>query len=156
LLKKLHQSNRINERFWHPLVVATLNESPEVASAKMLVKVLQEAFGAGREASAIGISSVGLSDLYVEGASQFIIERGGAVRTFTPVTRLLIEGNKVVALELKNGERLEADYVISAVPPSALLQLLDAEWRDKHFRYLEKLKAAPIVSINLWFDKPII
>ena len=156
LLKKLHQSKRINERFWHPLVVATLNESPDVASAKMLVKVLQEAFGAGREASAIGISSVGLSDLYVEGASQFITERGGEITTLTSVTRLVIEGDKVVALELKNGERLQADYFISAIPPSALLQLLDVEIREKYFRYLEKLKAAPIVSINLWFDKPFI
>ena len=156
LLKKLHQSKRINERFWHPLVVATLNECPDVASAKMLVKVLQEAFGAGREASAIGISSVGLSDLYVEGASQFITERGGEITTLTSVTRLVIEGDKVVALELKNGERLQADYFISAVPPSALLQFLDVEIREKYFRYLEKLKAAPIVSINLWFDKPFI
>jgi squalene-associated FAD-dependent desaturase len=156
LLKKLHQSKRINERFWHPMVVATLNESPDVASAKMLVKVLQEAFGAGREASAIGISSVGLSDLYVEGASQFITERGGDIRLLTAVTRLIFEDNKVVALELKNGERLQADFFISSVPPTALLQMLDGEIRDKHFRYLEKLKAAPIVSINLWFDKPVI
>ena len=156
LLKKLHQSKRINERFWHPMVVATLNESPDVASSKMLVKVLQEAFGAGREASAMGISSVGLSDLYVDGASHFITEHGSEIRTLATVNRFIVEDEKVVALELKNGERLGADYFISAVPPSALLQMLDEDLRKKHFNYLEKLKAAPIVSINLWFDKSII
>ncbi len=156
LLKKLHQSKRINERFWHPMVVATLNESPDVASSKMLIKVLQDAFGAGREASAMGISSVGLSDLYVDGASQFITGRGGEIRTLATVNRIVIESDKVIALELKNGERLEADYIISAVPPSALLQMFDEEVREQHFKYLEKLKAAPIVSINLWFDRSII
>src|ERR1051325_10944410 len=63
-LKKLNQSERIRERFWYPMAIATLNENPEVASSKMLVKVIQEAFGSGREASAMGISSVGLSELY--------------------------------------------------------------------------------------------
>ncbi|MBI3654180.1 MAG: FAD-dependent oxidoreductase [Acidobacteria bacterium] len=154
-LKTLHQSARIRERFWYPMAIATLNENPDIASAKMLKKVLQEAFGAGREASALGISSVGLSELYTDGAQAFIESRGGKIHLRAQVDKLLRNDGKVIAVALKNGERLEADYVISAVPPNVLGEILDEEARRNEFAYLEKLHSAPIVSINLWFDKPV-
>jgi squalene-associated FAD-dependent desaturase len=154
-LKKLKQSDNINERFWTPMVVATLNESPEAASAQMLIKVLQQAFGGGREASAIGISSVGLSDLYTDGAKDFIESRGGEIRTFAHVNKILVHDGKVTGVEFKNGEKLAADYVISTVPPNILREMLDEQLREKEFAYLEKLKSSAIVSINLWFDRPL-
>jgi squalene-associated FAD-dependent desaturase len=154
-LKKLKQSANISERFWTPMVVATLNESPEAASAKMLIKVLQEAFGGGREASAIGISSVGLSDLYTKGAKDFIEARGGEIRHLAHVNKILLQDDKAFAVELKNGEKLTADYFISAVPPNILREMLDKEMCEKNFSYLAKLQSSAIVSINLWFDRPV-
>jgi squalene-associated FAD-dependent desaturase len=154
-LKKLKQSDNIRERFWAPLVVATLNEKPEAASAKMLIKVLQQAFGGGRQASAIGISSVGLSDLYIDGAKEFIESRGGRIRTLAHVNKILMGDGKVTGVELKSGEKLAADYLISTVPPNVLRQLFDEERRQKEFAYLAKLQSSAIVSINLWFDRPL-
>lgn len=154
-LKKYHQSARIRERFWYPMAIATLNEDPEIASSRMLIKVIQEAFGAGREASAMGIASVGLSELYTEGARQFIESRGGKIRLLSHVKQLLVTDKKVVAIDLKNGQRLEAESYISAVPPNVLREILDDERRAGEFAYLERLKSAPIVSINLWFDRPV-
>jgi squalene-associated FAD-dependent desaturase len=154
-LKKLNQSERIRERFWYPMAIATLNEDPEIASSEMLIKVIQEAFGAGREASAMGVSSVGLSELYTEGAREFIESRCGRIQLLAHVTRLLVKGDKVTAVEFKNGETLEADTFISAVPPNILREILDTNLRGKEFAYLENLKSAPIVSINLWFDRPV-
>jgi squalene-associated FAD-dependent desaturase len=154
-LKKYHQSARIRERFWYPMAIATLNESPEIASSRMLIKVIQEAFGAGREASAMGIASVGLSELYTDGARQFIESRGGKIRLLAHVKQLLVTDKKVVAIDLKNGERLEAESFISAVPPNVLWEILDNERRAVEFAYLKELKSAPIVSINMWFDRPV-
>lgn len=154
-LASLGQSERICERFWYPMAIATLNEDPQVASARMLKVVLKEAFGAGRRATSIGIARVGLSELYTEGAKAFIESRGGEVRTSATVERLLIDGKRIVAVELKDGERLEADAVISAVPHPALLKMLPDELRAGEFAALEKLHAAPIVSINLWFDRGV-
>jgi hydroxysqualene dehydroxylase len=154
-LKTLHQSERIRERFWYPMAIATLNENPEIASSKMMIKVIQEAFGAGRQASRMGISSVGLSELYTDGAKAFIESRGGTIRLLAPVNRLVVSNSNVTAVELKNGEHLEADAVISTVPPNNLWEMLDNELRTTEFAYLEKLPSAPIVSINLWFDRPI-
>ena len=47
-LDQLGQSATIKQRFWYPMVVATLNQSPDIASARMLKVVLQEAFGAAQ------------------------------------------------------------------------------------------------------------
>ena len=155
-LKKYHQSERINERFWHPMTIATLNESPEVASSKMMRVVLQEAFGKGREASALGIASVGLSDLYTDSAQQFIEARGGRIRFLSHVARFRIAGGRVVAVELKTGETIETDHLISSVPPAVLWQLLDDDLRTGELKSVEKLTSSPIISINLWFDRPLV
>ncbi|MFY9558053.1 MAG: hydroxysqualene dehydroxylase HpnE [Blastocatellia bacterium] len=155
-LDELGQSTRIRQRFWYPMVVATLNQSPAIASARMLRVVLREAFGGDSKSARIGISRVGLSDLYTDGASNFIKSRGGDVQTGSQVRRLIIESGVVVAVELKDGERIEGDYVISAVPPEALFAILPDEIKSKEFASLESLGSSPIVSINLWFDRPII
>ncbi|HSO73881.1 MAG TPA: hydroxysqualene dehydroxylase HpnE [Blastocatellia bacterium] len=154
-LDRLAQSDRIRQRFWNPMVVATLNEGPKTASARMLKRVLEEAFGGGRGSTSIGIARVGLSDLYTGGAREFIESHGGKVRTASEVARLVVEQDSVVAAELTSGETFRADYFISAVPPNAFLRMLD-EKTAKSFEPIGKLESSPIVSINLWFDRPVI
>jgi len=155
-LGELGQSQRIRERFWNPMVIATLNQSPDIASARMLKVVLQEAFGGDSKSANIGISRVGLSDLYTDGANDFIKSRGGDIRVGAQVQRLIVERARVFAVELKDGEPIEADYFISAVPPSALFAILPDELKNKEFSSLESLGSSPIISINLWFDRPVI
>jgi hydroxysqualene dehydroxylase len=155
-LDELGQSSNIKTRFWNPMVVATLNQSPDLASARMLKVVLQEAFGGDSKSANIGISRVGLSDLYTDGATNFIKSKGGDVQTGAQVQQLIVEGGRVIAVELKDGERVEADYFISAVPPAALFAILPDDLRSKEFASLERLGSSPIVSINLWFDRPVI
>src|SRR5262249_37537576 len=155
-LDELRQSDQIKERFWFPMVIATLNQSPNVASARMLRVVLKEAFGGDSKSANIGISRVGLSDLYTDGASDSIKSRGGDVQTGAQVQRLVTRQGAIAAVELKDGTRIEADYVISAVPPTALLAILPADLKVKEFAALEVLGSSPIVSINLWFDRPVI
>ena len=155
-LTGLKQSPRIKKRFWYPMAIATLNEDPEIASAAMLKVVLREAFGGGRKSTSIGISRVGLSDLYTDGARAFIESHGGEVRVGAPVDQITVERGRVVAVELKDGERIAADGVISAVPPHALRQMLPGEIGGAEFSGLAQLGSSPIVSINLWFDRPVI
>jgi hydroxysqualene dehydroxylase len=155
-LDKLGQSKLMKERFFYPMVVATLNEDPAIASARMLKVVLQQAFGGSAKDACIGISKVGLSDLYTDGAADFINARGGDVRIGAQASGFIIEKGEVTAVELKDGSRIEADYFISAVPPSALATMLPEEQNRKEFAQLESLGSSPIVSINLWFDRPVI
>ena len=155
-LRTLGQSRRIRDRFWNPMTTATLNESPDLASAGMLSKVLEQSFGGGFADSRLGFSTVGLSQLYTSAARRFVESRGGEVRTGAEVHRLVVDSDLVSRCELKSGELLKADCFISAVPPSALGRLLPHEARSRYFPELPALTSSPIVSMNLWFDRPVI
>ncbi len=155
-LDQHRQSANLKTRFWNPIAIATLNESPDTASATMMAKVVQAAFGGSRADSRLGIARVGLSDLYTDAARRFIEARGGHVRTATQAEALVIESGKVVAVEVKGGEHLTADAFILAVPHTALLALLPDRQRRGEFAALSQLAYSPILSLNLWFDRPLI
>jgi hydroxysqualene dehydroxylase len=153
-LDSLGQSERIQRRFWRPMALATLNEAPEIASADMFARVIELGFMRTKRDSAMVISRVGLSDLYTQQARSFIEDRGGEVRLNAEVARIEFEGDCAAGVTLRNGERIEADVVISAAPYFALRRMLTAEVASAHFPYLDRFKSAPIVSINLWYDEP--
>jgi hydroxysqualene dehydroxylase len=155
-LGALGQSQRIRERFWNPMAIATLNEDPNIASARMLKRVLELAFGGSRSDSAIGMARVGLSDLYVHGAREFIESHGGHVEANADVSRFVIDGGNVTGCELKGRKMISGDFFISAVPPEAFVELLPREYRTGDFARAGKLRSSPIVSINLWFDRPVV
>jgi squalene-associated FAD-dependent desaturase len=154
-LDQLGQSERIKRRFWYPMMIATLNEDPELASAKMMKAVLREAFGSGFSGSRIGIARVGLSDLYTDGARRYIESFGGRVRTTAEVSRIELAGEVVPHLELKSGETINADYFVSAIPPAPLARVLPEPLRSGELASAALLESSPIVSINLWFDEPV-
>jgi len=137
------------------MALATLNETPDIASADMFARVIELGFMRAKRDSAMIISRVGLSDLYTGQAKSFIENRGGEVRLNADVVRIEFENGRVAHVTLRNGERIEADQVISAVPYFALKQFLPSEIVDTHFPYLDGFKSAPIVSVNLWYDEPV-
>jgi hydroxysqualene dehydroxylase len=154
-LDSLGQSERIQRRFWRPMALATLNEAPDVASADMFARVIELGFMRKKSDSAMVISRVGLSDLYTPQAQNFVEARGGELRLNADVSQIDFEGDQVAGVTLRSGERIEADAVISAVPYFALRRMLPAEFAAANFPCLDRLKSAPIVSINLWYDEPI-
>lgn len=156
-LNEMRQSAQLQRNFWNPLAVAILNQETRRASADLFIRVLQQAFMAERSNSVIGISRVGLSELYTEDAAEFIRQHGGSVRLNATVSRIVALDRKAIGVELKAGEIIHADAIISAVPPGALMHLLPTPVRDTEecFQNLPRLNASPIVSINLWFDRPV-
>jgi hydroxysqualene dehydroxylase len=160
-LDSLGQSERIQRRFWNPMALATLNEGPDVASADMFARVIELGFMRTKRDSAMVLSRVGLSDLYTLQARNFIEDRGGEILLNADVSQIEFartgggEGYAVAGVTLRSGDRIEADTVISAVPYFALRRMLAPEFAAAHFPYLDRLKSAPIVSINLWYEQPI-
>lgn len=148
-LRRHRQSDRIITSFWAPLTVATLNESPDAASADGLAAVLRHGLTGSREEARLGISVVGLSELYTDAARRHVEERGGQVRLGAPVVSIHCRGDRCEGVTLKDGTRLTADAVISAVPHPALLPLLPQA------EPLRALRTSPIVSVNIWFDRPV-
>ncbi len=156
-LDHLRQPPRAQRNFWNPVATAALNQDPSRASAGLFVRVLREAFLADPRSAAIGISTVGLSDLYTHAAEDFIRRHSGCVRLRASAFHVVTMGGKAVGVELKGNEVIDADVVIAAVPPMALSHMLPANIIESESRLenLSRLRASPIISINLWFDRVI-
>ena len=152
-LDSLGQARRIQERLFDPIAQGALNEDPELAAATGLAQVMLGVFYQDAEGSRLGLSSVGLSDLYTGAARRFIESRGGEVRISAKAKGLREEGGRVRGAVLESGETLSAPCIVSTLPPwelgrLELPQALRGAW--------EGLGAAPIVSVGLWLERPVI
>jgi squalene-associated FAD-dependent desaturase len=157
-LDLLGQSAAARRAFWHPVAIATLNEDPALACADLLAEVMARAFFAGKDDARFVLAKVGLSDLYTGDARRFIEERGGRVETKAHVVGIGMRAGEVSHLDLRDGRRLTASAYISAVPPQGLFPLLPlAVRRDvPALGAIERLTSSPIVSVHVWFDRPLI
>jgi squalene-associated FAD-dependent desaturase len=156
-LKSLGQTDPLLERFWDPLTLAALNDRPELSSAALFHAVLKEALFSGRKGSRIALPKVGLSDLYTEAARDYIERKGGQFLLKSPVLKLHFRGRDFSEVELEGGRRVSAEVILVTVPFTALRKMLPEEfvYRDPFFATLPKLRASPIVAVNLWYDRPI-
>jgi phytoene dehydrogenase-like protein len=69
-----------------------------------------------------------------EGLRRAFEEKGGEVRVSAPVKRILIESGKAVGIELKNGEKVTADVVLSNLDAGAtFLRLVGEEQLPSNF-----------------------
>jgi hydroxysqualene dehydroxylase len=148
------QPERLRDWLWHPLTLAALNQSADVAAAAPFVRVLGELFGPRPEDSAVGLSTVPLDELYAEPARRFVEARGGAVYLGQPATVLLGSNGGVAGVETPGGA-VRAATVVSAVPWFAF----DSLWKGGPSPALEpiainakRMQSSPIVTINLWLD----
>ena len=155
-LQRMGQTVELRDAFWEPLIWAVLNEDPLVASAAMLVAVLDRAFMSTRDASRLGVPRRPLSRLYVEQARALLERRGCTVRFGTAARAIVLEEGRAVGVRLRDGEILPATTIISAVPPHALLALLpDAARQHWAFADVARLETSPIVNLWALLDRPL-
>ena len=150
------QTPRLIEMLWEPLALAALNQAVTEASAPPFSLVLARMFGGGPGAASLALPVHPLNVVYAEPAREFLEARRGAVLTRSRATMTI--GSNGRAVVEANGERFEAGEIIAAVPWHALPSLFVPPPPA-----LSGLVAAaastlpsPIVSINLWFDRPVL
>ncbi|MGD0007424.1 MAG: hydroxysqualene dehydroxylase HpnE [Terriglobia bacterium] len=156
-LTRLGQSESLQRNFWDLLCIAALNEDPSKANAGLFERVLRLALFSSPADSRIGIARVGLSDVYVDAATAYLRARGGRVECSRSVASLLVSEGQCRGVRLSSGKEIEAESVLSAVPSFQLAGLLPGELLrfEPFFAPVISLGPAPIISINLWFDRPI-
>jgi zeta-carotene desaturase len=156
-LTRLGQSERLQRNFWDLLCIAAMNEDPEIANAALFERVLRLALFTSPADSRLGIARVGLSEVYVDAAADFIRAKGGSVECGRGVSGLLVSEGQCRGVLLSSGEKIEAESVVSAVAWFQLAGLLPGDLlrREPFVAALILLRPAPIISINLWFDRPI-
>ncbi|MCE9623896.1 MAG: FAD-dependent oxidoreductase [Deltaproteobacteria bacterium] len=153
LLQNTGQTEDAVAKFWEPLALATLNESLDIASARLFAEVLRRALLSKKSDSNLAISKVGLSDLFATPMQQYLEGHGVPLSFNTQATRVTREGAGFL-VETNTGERFATDQLLLATPPNALAKLLAESGSEFQglFPELVRFGSAPIVSINLWFE----
>jgi squalene-associated FAD-dependent desaturase len=152
-LDRCNQSRAIREAFWNPLCISALNQSPEEAPAEQLAAVVNQAIMGPREGARLGYSGVGLSELYTSAAGVFIENSGGKILLSTAADQIRI-GDDRIHLRLSQDGVLQGDCLVCASPPHATRRLLPEAFAPLK-EQLSRYTSSPILSVNLWFDRPI-
>jgi squalene-associated FAD-dependent desaturase len=156
-LKRHRQPRSAIERFWTPVLVSSLSETLDRIDVACARKVFVDGFLTNRDGWQVQIPTVPLDALYGTRLTSWLAARGASVRLQAGVDRLAIEGDRAVGVVLRTGEAVEAEQVIVAVPHWLVLDLLPPEGRNHpDLAKLSELESAPISSVHLWFDRPIL
>jgi hypothetical protein len=120
------------------------------------VRVHQRVDGPEPSSAALVLPAVPLDELYAEPARGWIEARGGEVRVNAPA-HVEIEGDRVRGVRVRD-ERIEAPVVISAVPWFGFRALFDTPppALAATLANAAALASLPIVTVNLWFDEPVL
>ncbi|MBS1912480.1 MAG: FAD-dependent oxidoreductase [Bacteroidetes bacterium] len=152
------QSTNTQQRIWDPIAIATLNTPTRDASALLFANVMRLAFLGRGDDSHLAFPRAGLSRL-LEPANAYVAAHGGSIRLGTTVTSITehVEGSQTrYEIGVKDGPPIVARTIIAALPERALRPLLPAGSPP-----VSRLPAdgamgyAPIVSLYLWYDRPL-
>ncbi len=137
------------ERFWSPLVIATLNTTPQFASARLLSSVVKPLLFGGERANRLHIARNGLSQAFVDPAVVYIESNGGILNFGSRLRAINVSANKVVRLLFDDTDiALQADdRVILAVPPQSARLLFP--------KLTVPQKTCPIVNAHYLLNFPI-
>lgn len=152
-LTRLHQGAAALACIWHPLAISIMNEIPDRASALLFARSLKAAFLGKKSDSSMLIPMIGQSELYVNGAEEFLRRHGARIIVNSEVETIEIGERRARGVRLKDGTRYPAEFVISAVPYFGLRKIVPKDYRSiAPFDVGERFDSSPIVSIHCWFD----
>lgn len=154
--RKTRQTERAVKRFWEPVLVSACNDSLDRISCTHAFKIFVDGFLVHPRAFHFGVPKVPLGTLYTEPAVAYLQQRGACVRLKTIVEQMHFVAERVAGLTLAGGERVEADYFVSALQCDLLRKLLPEEIAAlPYFAALAQIDLAPIIGVHLWFDRAI-
>src|SRR5262245_32919539 len=150
------QRGGIRAWLWEPLAVAALNEAPDEAAAGPFVTVLARMFRGARTNASLALPSTPLHEMYAVPARRYVEARGGEVRV-NALARVRVGNSRVTGIDVR-GEAIAAKAVVAAVPWFSLGSLLsgDVEPVSAILSNAAKMTARSIVTVNLWYDRPVI
>ncbi|OGU57594.1 MAG: hypothetical protein A2X64_09085 [Ignavibacteria bacterium GWF2_33_9] len=152
ILNKNKQSQKLIKHFWEPLILATMNISPMEASAKVFLEVLSQAFFSDIKNQRLVFSKIPLINLLStfseQKKSNLHFRFSNYIKSISPLE------NEKWCIENTNGEQLNFDKVILAVPVKQCLKILSNLAKnddlEKIIDFCSKVALSPILSVYLW------
>jgi hydroxysqualene dehydroxylase len=143
LLRRLGTSEAAVDRFWDVFVRPALNLPSDEASAEAGLFTVRTALLGPRANADLILPTRPLGAMHGEAAGRALTAAGATLRTDTRI--VAIDDNIAVAAD---GDRIEADAIVVAVPPAESARLLGQPE--------PLLEDSPIVSVHLWFDRELL
>jgi 15-cis-phytoene desaturase len=93
---------------------------------------------------------------------EYITERGGEVRTSSPLKEIVLNEDGTVKHFLMRGlngapdEVLTADLYVSAMSVDVMKVLMPKPWQEiEFFEKMNGLEGVPVINLHLWFDRKL-
>lgn len=157
-LRARRQTPRAIERFWGLILVSALNETIDNIGLRYARKVFVDGFLGHRKGFEVEVPAVPLGRLYGAELDGWLARHEVDVRLQCGAKQIAVTSNEVDALVLRDGERLQADWYILAVPFERVFDLLPGEVASTHdcFAKLRQLETSPITSVHLWYERRVL
>ncbi len=156
-LRRHGQSPRIIARFWAPVILSALSETPERASLWAARKAFVTGLLAARAAYPLWLPRLPLQELIDRRMGAVLADRGVVMHRGTPVRQISGDGRGAAGVVLADGTRQAFDFVIATVPWGNITALLSDALRTAWpaLRSVEAIRPGAITAVHLWFDRPL-
>lgn len=156
-LVSIHQKDHLIDKFWSPIIAGACNQLPRQISAAYGVRILQEGFLLSNTSYQLGFSKMSRAEFYKR-AEEVVTKGGGAVLHGVSVDRIQFDAdaNLVTGVHLTDGQSLEADAYVTALPHGRLEALASEPMKqaDSRLARLSEIEDVPILGIHLYFNAP--
>ncbi len=156
-LERHGQSPNAVDALWDLIALPTLNLHARDASLALAAKVFRTGLLDSASAGDVGYATAPLSEVHAEPAERALRAVGGrvvaraAVRTVEPATGS--NGDRARPAVRVDGERVEADAVVVAVPHQDAAGMLPA---GPEVARWATLGSSPIVNLHVVYDRPVL
>jgi squalene-associated FAD-dependent desaturase len=142
-------SGALYERLIEPILLATLNNAPPEASARLAATLMRETLAAGGQSCRPLIAQEGLSSAFVDPALASLKAQGVTVRFEHELRTIALEDDRATALDFgkETVTLLPEDTVVLAVPPNVAARLLPGLRTPDAFR--------AIANVHFRVDRPV-
>lgn len=149
------QSRPTIDHFWQVILVSALSETLDRIAVSHARHVFVTGFLGHRRGWELQVPSVSLEELYGVDLRDWLTDHDVTLHTATGVRRVVLDGDHVVGIELRDGQQVPAEHVILAVPHHRLADLLPGDLLGHPLLDgLDRIETAPIAAVHFWLDRP--
>jgi squalene-associated FAD-dependent desaturase len=156
-LSRQRQSKNAIDRFWSVVTVSALSEAVDAVALSAARKVFVDGFMAHRRAYEVESPTCPLGELYGTHIADWLRQRDVKLHLGRGISQVAVEDDRARSVLVSDGEELECDAVIVAVPWRRVAELFSPESRGAlpELAGLARFESAPITAVHLWFDRPL-
>jgi zeta-carotene desaturase len=144
------------EKLWRAIALAMNFIEPNVISARPMITIFKY-FGTDYAATKFAFFRKNPGDSMIEPMRQYIQMKGGRIFVDARLNRFELNSDETVKQAvLQDGQKIEADAYISALPVHNIKNIVPGEWfNHAYFRNLHQFVGSPVANCQLWFDRKI-